>query len=97
MEAVALGRLAVDDYRREHEELYEPDAAITVSERREKHAILFDKLKADLVGLGFPTPYDFWRASREVNIAEMGFASVDDFNSNATAAQRIYLRQEKWR
>ena len=89
---VLKGRDVVDAYRTAHEELYwgNPHAGIP-----EEHTPLLELMLNELSKLGFNAMQDFFDASEELNIQELGFKDRQDFDSKATEADFVSL-EGKW-
>jgi hypothetical protein len=90
---ILAGRSAVDAYRVDHAKLYEKPWHKGIPE---EHTPLLNNLLADLQGRGFTSLDEFFDASEELNIQELGFASREDFEARATEADREAL-EGMWR
>jgi len=90
---ILAGRNAVDGYREAHRQLH-----IKLWHRGipEEHTPLLDKLLVELKEPGFDSVDQFFDASEEQNMQELGFASREDFEASATDTDRIAL-EETWR
>ena len=89
---VELGRQAVSDYRAAHAQLH---AKSYYPQIHDDHTPLFEKLKDDLKEPGFFSLDDFFKASEDLNITELGFRDRADFEAKATQADREALKA-KW-
>jgi hypothetical protein len=87
-ENILAGRNAVDAYREAHRQLYSKPWHRGIPE---EHTPLLNNLLADLKGRGFTSLDQFFDASEELNIQELGFASREDFELKASAADREAL------
>lgn len=56
---------------------------------------MLNNLLAELKEHGFSSLHQFWDASQELNILELGFNSIEDFEAKATEAEREAL-EEMW-
>ena len=90
---VLKGREAVDAYRTAHTNLYLDGWYKGISEA---HTPLLEQLLKDLSEQGFNSLDEFFTASWELNIQELGFKDKADFDSKATDADRKAL-EGKWR
>jgi hypothetical protein len=86
--SVISGRQAVDAYRLAHAELHSKDWRKGIAE---EHTPLLNNLLAGLKESGFISLSQFWDASQELNILELGFKSREDFEAKATEAEREAL------
>ena len=105
MTNVDAGRKAVDAYRKAHTKLHEKGWRKGISE---DHTQLLEKLVSDLEAAGVVSPEtdfetkktkvlsEFWEASDEQNVKELGFADKKDFDEKATKEDKDALRT-KWR
>lgn len=91
-EDIVAGRKAVDAYREEHTKLYSKPWHRGIPE---EHTPLLNKLLADLKEQAFNSLEEFFNASRELNMGELGYSSKEDFEARATDADRKALR-EMW-
>jgi hypothetical protein len=82
-ENILAGRSAVDTYRADHAKLYDKPWHRGIPE---EHTPLLNNLLADLKGRGFTLLDEFFDASEELNIQELGFADKKDFETKATEA-----------
>lgn len=73
---VYSGRSAVDAYRLTHQQLQPPNMP-------EKHTPFLEKMLNDLSIQGFKSIDEFFTASDELNIKELGFKDRLDFNTKA--------------
>ena len=85
---VISGRLAVDAYRLAHAQLHSKGWHKGIPE---EHTPLLNNLLTELKKHGFMALHQFWDASRELNILELGFKSREDFQAKATEAEREAL------
>ena len=85
---ILAGRTAVDAYRADHAKLYSKPWHKGIPE---EHTPLLDNLLADLKGQGFTSLDEFFDASELLNIEELGFTSREDFEAEATEADREAL------
>lgn len=74
---VLKGREAVDAYCQAHTKLHSKGWHKGMSE---EHTPLLDKVLVKFKEQGFNSLEDFFTASEELNIQELGFASTLDFN-----------------
>ena len=100
---VLSGRKVVDTYREAHNKIYN-DESINISEA---HTTLLNKSISDLELLGYTSDSvdfggrvaqilgKFWDDSNSLNVKELGFVSVVNFEENATPEDRVNLT-EKW-
>lgn len=73
---VLKGREAVDAYRQAHTKLHSKGWHKGMSE---EHTPLLDKVLVKFKEQGFNSLEDFFTASEELNLQELGFASILDF------------------
>jgi hypothetical protein len=90
---ILAGRNAVDAYREAHHQLHSKPWHKGIPE---EHTPLLDNLLVELKEPGFASVDQFFDASDEQNMQELGFASKEDFEANATDTDRIAL-EEMWR
>jgi len=90
---VELGRRAVNAYRAAHAQLH---TKTWYPQIHDDHTPLLERLKDDLKAQGFNSLDEFWDASDDLNIKEIGFIDRDDFEALATEADRIILNK-RWR
>jgi len=88
-ERVIAGRNQVDAYRIAHAKLYEKGWHRGIPE---EHTPLLNIMLKAFKGLGFDTIQEFFDASEQLNIQELGFASKEDFEGKANEADREALR-----
>jgi len=84
------GRKAVDAYREAHCQLHSKPWYRGIPE---EHTPLLNKLLSELEKQGFNSLQEFWDASTELNIQELGFESRDDFEARATKSNREALER----
>ncbi len=84
---ILLGRKAVDAYRQAHTQLYSKPWHKGVSE---EHTPLLDKMLDELKKQGF-TLDEFFDASEELNIQELGFKDRADFKVRCKDTDREAL------
>jgi hypothetical protein len=84
-EDVIAGRNAVDAYRGVHAELYSKPWHRGIPE---EHTPLLNELLAKLRKQEFTSLDEFFAASDELNITELGFKDRADFEAKATEADR---------
>ena len=89
---VLEGRKAVDAYREAHCQLHSGPWHRSIPE---EHTPLLNKLLAELEKQDFNSLQEFWDASEELNIQELGFESKEDFEARATKSNREAL-QRMW-
>lgn len=77
------GRLAVDNYRLAHAQLHSIGWHKGIPE---EHTPLLNTLVAELKAHGFISLQEFFDASEELNIEELGFQFMEDFAARATEA-----------
>lgn len=75
---VLKGRGAVDAYRQAHTKLHSKGWHKGMSE---EHTPLLDKVLVKFKEQGFNSLEDFFTASEELNIQELGFTSREDFDA----------------
>ena len=102
---IEAGRKAVDAYREAHAKLHSKGWRKGISE---DHTPLLEKMVSDLEGAGVVASdadfeakktkvmSDFWKASDEQNVKELGFVDKKDFDEKATKEDKDALRL-KWR
>jgi hypothetical protein len=90
---ILLGRQAVDTYREAHRQLYSKPWHRGIPE---EHTPLLDNLLAGLKGQGLNSLGEFFAASEELNIQELGFQDKADFEARATEAD-IEALEGMWR
>ena len=102
---ISRGRKAVEAYRKAHAKLHEQGWRKGISE---DHTPLLEKLVADLEAAGVVSSEtdfeckktkvlaEFWAASDEQNVKELGFVDRKDFDEKATKEDKDALRL-KWR
>ena len=90
---VELGRRAVSTYRAAHAQLH---TKTWYPQIHDDHTPLLERLKNDLKELGFSSLDEFFSASEELNMKELGFRDRGDFESKATRADWEAL-ELKWR
>lgn len=90
---VTSGRLAVDAYRLAHAQLHSTGWHKGISE---EHTPLLNTMLSELKKQGFNSLQEFFRASQELNILELGFKSREDFEAKATDAE-IEALEGMWR
>ena len=73
---VELGRQAVNDYRAAHAQLH---AQSYYPQIHDEHTPLLNTIKAELKKQGFSSPDEFFSASEELNLEELGFRDREDF------------------
>ena len=84
-ENILAGRTAVDAYRVDHAKLYDKPWHRGIPQ---EHTPLLNDLSAKLKGQGFTSLDEFFAASEELNMLELGFSSREDFELKATEAER---------
>lgn len=101
---ITKGRKAVDAYRDSHLHLYDAGWHEGISE---EHTPLLKVMVDALEGLSFTSTEtefepkkdkilaDFWDASDDLNIEELGYKDKEDFEKNATDADKEKLK-EMW-
>jgi hypothetical protein len=90
---VELGRRAVNDYRAAHAQLHAQNHYPQV---HDDHIPLLNRMQTELKEPGFGSPDEFFSASEELNLKELGFKDKADFEAKATEADRTIL-EGKWR
>lgn len=80
-ENIMAGRNAVDAYRADHAKLYDKPWHRGIPE---EHTPLLDKLLVELKGQGFNSLGEFFSASEEQNMQELGYEDRQHFTANAT-------------
>lgn len=85
---VISARLAVNAYRLAHTQLYATGWHKGIPE---EHTPLLNTMLDEFEQQGFNSLQEFFEASQELNILELGFTSTDDFEAKATEAQREAL------
>ncbi len=78
---VEKGRMAVDAYRTAHIQLYSGGWHKGIPE---VHTPLLEKMLADLKKQGFNSLDEFFTASEELNVQELGFKDRADFETKAS-------------
>ena len=91
--AIEAGRDVVDDYRANHAKLYDKPWHRGIPE---DHTPLLEIMLAGLKKQGFNSIQEFFDASEELNVQELGFASGEDFDARATMADYEAL-ELKWK
>ena len=84
-ENITAGRNAVDAYRADHAKLYDKPWHRGIPQ---EHTPLLNNLLAELTGQGFESLGQFFEASEELNMQELGFKDRADFETKATEADR---------
>ncbi|MBN1862943.1 MAG: hypothetical protein JW790_04805 [Dehalococcoidales bacterium] len=90
---VELGRRAVSDYRAAHAQLH---AQSRQPQTHHEHTPLLRKLESDLKEQDFGSLDEFFSASEELNLNELGFRDKADFTARAAESDREAL-ETKWR
>ena len=90
---ILAGRKAVNAYRKAHHALHSKPWHRDIPE---EHTPLLNIMLKSLKGLGFNTIQEFFDASEELNIQELGFTSREDFWGRATESDTEVL-EGKWR
>ena len=85
---ILKGREAVDAYRTAHAQLYEGGWHKGVSE---EHTPLLNIMLGAFKGLDFNSIEEFFDASEELNIQELGFKDRTDFEARCKDADREAL------
>ena len=85
---IISGRLAVDSYRLAHAQLHTTGWHKGIPQ---EHTPLLNNLLAELKEHGFMSLHQFWDASQELNMLELGFISTEEFEAKATEAEREAL------
>ena len=91
-EKIMNGREMVDIYRAAHTELHSHGWHKGISE---EHTPLLNTLLKSFEEQGFNTTQEFFAASKEMNIKELGFISMEDFLATATKLDEEAL-MEMW-
>jgi len=89
---VLLGRQAVDAYREAHQELHSKPWTRDVPDQ---HTPFLTIMEAELTKQGY-TMDTFWQESDKLNVMELGFADLADFEAKAKDADQLAL-EERWR
>jgi hypothetical protein len=89
-ENIIAGRNAVDAYRADHAKLYDKPWHRGIPQ---EHTPLLNNLLAELKGQGFDSLDQFFEASQEQNMQELGFEDKADFEAKATEADREALER----
>ena len=89
---VELGRRAVNAYRAAHAQLH---TKTWYPQIHDDHTPLLERLKDDLKEQNFNSLDEFWDASEELNIKELGFKDKADFETKATGTDWRAL-ELKW-
>ena len=87
---VLEGRKAVDAYREDHYQLHSKPWHRGIPE---EHTPLLSKLLAELEKQDFNSLQEFWDASEELSIQELGFESRADFEARATKSDSEALER----
>jgi len=95
-QTILIGRDAVDAYRTAHTQLY---AAGWHKGIPEEHTPLLEKMLGDLKKVGFNSLDEFFAASEELNVQELGFKDKKDFEAgiaklNVDAEKQILIDGE---
>ena len=90
--SIIAGRTAVDAYREAHRQLHIKPWHKGIPE---EHTPLLDKLLDELKKQGLNSLGEFFTASEELNIQELGFTSRGDFEAKATELDKANL-MEMW-
>jgi NADH:ubiquinone oxidoreductase subunit D len=90
---IVKAREAVDAYRLAHTQLYSGGWYKGIPEA---HTPLLNTMLSDLKKQDFNSLDEFFTASEELNMQELGFKDKADFDSKATDADRKAL-EGKWR
>ena len=85
---VTSGRAAVDSYREAHRLLHSKPWHRGIPA---EHTPLLITLMEALSAQGFESLAIFFAASREMNVAALGFSSKEDFDTRATDGDRAAL------
>ena len=85
---VLEGRRTVEAYREAHRQLH---AQRWHRGTPKEHTPLLNTMLAELNNRGFNSIDEFFDASNELNVTELGFASREDFETRATEADREAL------
>jgi hypothetical protein len=89
---ILAGRNAVDAYREAHHQLHLQPWHRGIPQ---EHTPLLDNLLADLKGRGFTLLDEFFDASEELNMQELGYIDRQHFTANATDTDSQAL-EEMW-
>jgi len=84
------GRKVVDAYREAHRQLHSKPWYKGIPK---EHTPLLNSLLAELENKGFSSLQEFWDASEELNIQELGFESRADFEARATKSDSEALER----
>ena len=87
---ITSARLAVDAYRLAHSQLHAMGWHKGIPK---EHTPLLSNLLAELKQHDFASLHQFWDASQELNILELGFNSREDFETRATRADTEALER----
>lgn len=87
------GRQRVEAYRTAHSKLYDVAWHEGIPEA---HNPLLKTMLLSLSGLGFASLQDFFNGSELLNIQELGFEDMADYNANATKSDELAL-EGMWR
>ena len=87
-QTIKKGRDAVDAYRLAHSQLYAQGWHKGIPE---EHTPLLDKMLSDLGKQGFSSLDEFFTASDELNVQELGFKDRVDFATRYKDADRAAL------
>jgi hypothetical protein len=87
---VINARLAVDAYRLAHAQLHSTGWHKDIPE---EHTPLLNTMLEEFKKQGFNSLQEFFDASQELNILELGFNSIEDFEAKATEADREALER----
>ena len=90
---ILASREAVDAYREAHRQLHSKPWHRSIPE---EHTPLLDKMLAEFRKQGFNSIQEFFNASDELNVKELGFIDRENFNTRATETDREALRL-KWK
>jgi hypothetical protein len=85
---VISARLAVDAYRLAHTQLHSTGWHKGIPQ---EHTPLLNTMLGEFKKQGFNSLQEFFDASQELNILELGFKSKEDFETKATQAEREAL------
>ena len=83
---VLKGRVAVDEYRAAHAQLYQSADKKGIPEA---HTPLLEKMLAAHKEQGFNSFEEFFTASEDLNAQELGFASKVDFDKEIDRLEKI--------
>lgn len=92
-ENILAGRNAVDAYRADHARLHDKPWHRGIPE---EHTPLLNELLAEIKKQGLTSLDEFFDASEELNMQELGFKDRMDFETKATEADREAL-EGMWR